>query len=903
MTPPPTILCNGGPPPCYVRSAGTAPGNPAGRGSVISSMRTGLLRHDEPGTPDRATLRRIAAAVATILLFLLAVFAIGRMLHAVHYREVIFELEHLPSAAVLEAIAATVASYLALVGYDWSALRYVGARLAPAEVALASFCAHAIGNSSGSGVLFGGAVRFRLYAARGLSPGQVARVVSFCALGFGLGISLVGAAATAARPGLLAAVSGLPAPVLRGAGTGVALAALALALAPFVRRRPLALGRLRLPLPSGWLMLGQLAVSVVDILFAGTALYVLLPAGTVSFPALLTVYAVALIAGVVSHVPGGLGVLEGLVIYALRDRLPLETLTAALLGYRVIYYLLPLTAGAVILAGLEAAQAKRSAAALSIARTVGGWVSGLVPFVIAMMAFAAGVILLASGATPAAGWRLALLEQWVPLPLIHLSHFLASLAGVALLLLAHGLRRRLSAAYWLTAVLLAANIVLSLGKGLAYREALVLLAMLIVLVLCRRQFYRPSSLFQQTLTPAWWTAVIMAVGGSFLLALFAFKHVEYAHDLWWQFALHEQAPRTMRAALGVIVFLAAIGLLQLLRPAPPRITTPTAGDLDRAAAVIRAQDRADANLALMGDKALLFNESGTGFVMFAVRGRTWAALGDPVGPRDTWIDLLWRLKERADAGGGRLACYEVRAEALPLYVDLGMRLYKLGEEARLDLAAFDLRGGQRKALRYTLARCQRDGIEVAFLDPAGTAARLAELKEVSDAWLSTRSAREKRFSLGWFAPDYVARFPSAIVTERGRLVAFATLMTTDTGCEWAVDLMRHRAGCHPLTMELLLLSMIQRARSAGARVFSLGMAPLAGLEDPRLETWWPRFGRLLYSHGEPFYNFEGVRAFKAKFCPRWEPRYLAVPAGVNPLVALTDIAALASGGLKGLIEK
>ncbi|MBX6322948.1 MAG: lysylphosphatidylglycerol synthetase family protein, partial [Rhodospirillaceae bacterium] len=590
------------------------------------------MRHDARGTPDRTTLKRIAAAAATVLLFLLAIFAIGRMLHAVHYRQVAAELEHLPAAKILAAIAATTASYLTLIGYDWSALRYVGARLAPAEVALASFCAHAIGNSSGSGVLFGGAVRFRLYAARGLTPGQVARIVSFCALGFGLGISLVGAAATALQPELLAAVSGLPAPDLRGAGLAIALAALAFTVTPFLRHRPLELGRFRLPVPSGWLMLGQLAVSVLDILFAGTALYVLLPAGTVSFSELLTVYAVALVAGVVSHVPGGLGVLEGLVIYALRGRLPLETLTAALLGYRVIYYVLPLIVGATTLAGLEVAQAKRSAAALSIARTIGGWASGLVPFFIAIMAFTAGVILLASGATPAAGWRLAILEQWVPLPLIHLSHFLASLAGVALLLLAHGLRRRLSAAYWMTAVLLAVNIVFALGKGLAYREAMLLATMLIVLVMCRRQFYRPSSVFQQTLTPGWWTAVIMAVGGSFLLGLFAFKHVEYAHDLWWEFALYEQAPRTMRAALGVLVFLAAVGLLQLLRPAPPRLAAPKPDELERAAAVIRAQDRADASLALMGDKALLFNEAGTAFVMFAVGGGARGARGGPPGP-------------------------------------------------------------------------------------------------------------------------------------------------------------------------------------------------------------------------------------------------------------------------------
>ena len=197
----------------------------------------------------------------------------------------------------------------------------------------------------------------------------------------------------------------MPAGTLRGAGGAVAAAVVALALLAFVRRRPLALGRFAVPVPGGWLVLGQLLISAADILFAGATLFVLLPPGAVSFTELLTIYSMALVAGVASHVPGGLGVLEGVVIYALRHRLPLETLTAALVGYRAIYYLLPLTGGVLTLAALELAQAERSAMALKIARTVGGWVSGLVPFFIAIMAFAAGVILLVSGATPAAGWR------------------------------------------------------------------------------------------------------------------------------------------------------------------------------------------------------------------------------------------------------------------------------------------------------------------------------------------------------------------------------------------------------------------------------------------------------------------------------------------------------------------
>src|SRR3546814_18326675 len=81
------------------------------------------------------------------------------------------------------------------------------------------------------------------------------------------------------------------------------------------------------------------------------------------------------------------------------------------------------------------------------------------------------------------------------------------------------------------------------------------------------------------------------------------------------------------------------------------------------------------------------------------------------------------------------------------------------------------------------------------------------------------------------------------------------------------------------------------------------MAPMSGMIDHPLASRWHRFGRLLFAHGEQFYNFQGLRAFKEKFAPEWEPRYLVAPGGLGPFLALTDIAALTAGGFKGVISK
>ena len=104
--------------------------------------------------------------------------------------------------------------------------------------------------------------------------------------------------------------------------------------------------------------------------------------------------------------------------------------------------------------------------------------------------------------------------------------------------------------------------------------------------------------------------------------------------------------------------------------------------------------------------------------MYAKHGRTWAALHDPVGPRREWAELIRRFVEMAHAHNGRAAFYQVRADALPLYLDAGLTLMKLGEEAHVVLDDFDLKGSHRAHLRYALKRGERDGFDVEVIDSA-----------------------------------------------------------------------------------------------------------------------------------------------------------------------------------------
>lgn len=117
-------------------------------------------------------------------------------------------------------------------------------------------------------------------------------------------------------------------------------------------------------------------------------------------------------------------------------------------------------------------------------------------------------------------------------------------------------------------------------------------------------------------------------------------------------------------------------------------------------------------------------------------------------------------------------------------------------------------------------------------------------------------------------------------------------------------MMRHLPDVPNLTMEFLITSAILEMKERGLRWFNLGMAPLSGLERRRLAPFRHRVGAIVFEHGEQFYNFRGLRQFKEKFNPRWEPRYLATPGGIDPLIVLTDAAALIGGGsIMGVVGK
>ncbi|MCR8549929.1 bifunctional lysylphosphatidylglycerol flippase/synthetase MprF [Salipiger sp. P9] len=859
----------------------------------------------------RLTFQSLRSAAPILLgagLFVLGLYALYHLLKPVNPADVAAQIRATPVMTLGAALAATAVGYVALVFYDWFGLRFIGRTLDRGIVALGGFLGYAFGNTIGVSVISGGAVRYRIYSAAGLNGFEVAAVSGYIAIALGTGLTLVGVAALAVHPGAVGAyLPYAPGTIQLVAG---AITALSVALIGWMSATQSSLTlrghRLRLPPPAD--LAGQLGVTLADIAAASFALWVLLPEGKPDYATFVAVYAAATMVGVLSHVPGGIGVFETVVIGTLPAAVPVGDAAAALLLFRLVYYLVPFALAFLLVALNEARLASghgaRLLARMPAIQPALATLHGVSPGLVAAVAFGFGVYLLLVTMLPAVRADAIAEGDLIGVLLLEGGTIAAAVAGVTLLIVSHGLARRVSSAWWFAMGALLAGAVASALSDFGLENAAVLCAGALALLPFRKAFDRPGRLTEGVFEPRWFVTVIAAAVAAAAFFFFVHKAVPYSNDLWSEFSPSSNTPRALRAGMAATALLFFFGIHLLTRPI--RRKPPRESDADtraRVAAICAEADDPQAWLSQTGDKRFLLSESGTAFLMYAVRGTSWIALGDPVGDPAAFEGLLWSFADQAAKANGRPVFYEVSGRNLALWVELGLTLHKIGEEAVVRLPEFSLAGGRFKTMRAALNKRKRDGYDCVLLSPPHAAALIAELRAISDVWLGGKTGREKGFSVGRFDPDYLARFDIAVVRKEGRIVAFANILTASGGRQVAVDLMRYLPEEASGLMEYMFLSLIEHYKAQGAEAFSLGTAPLSGLSERSVARSWNRFGRLLYRHGGAFYNFEGLRAFKQKFQPEWRPRYLALPPNVSPMRAMGDVALLIAGTARGLIAK
>ncbi|MGH8549000.1 MAG: phosphatidylglycerol lysyltransferase domain-containing protein [Methylococcales bacterium] len=361
----------------------------------------------------------------------------------------------------------------------------------------------------------------------------------------------------------------------------------------------------------------------------------------------------------------------------------------------------------------------------------------------------------------------------------------------------------------------------------------------------------------------------------------------------------------MRALLLTSVLAVTFVLFRLFSVAPSKfLVKPSAQELDWATEIIIHSGDTRGYLALSGDKYLCWSDDRRAFIMFDIAAKFWIAMGDPVGDQNAFDNLIWSFREQADKNGANAVFYQASEAFLPSYLDLGLSFYKLGEEAKVNLSTFTLQGRRRDSQRGARNRFTKQGFSFAILTGNQVELSLPELRQLSDRWLTGKNTHEKGFSLGFFDDMYLRRTDIAVVRNQNRqTVAFANLWQTVNKQELSIDLVRYDPDIPGGVMEFLFVELMLWGQQQNYQWFSLGMAPLSGLERRPLAPLWHKIGTIIFDRGDEFYNFEGLYHYKAKFDPVWEPRYLAAPDGFSLPFILMTVTRLISGGWKGIFAR
>ena len=609
-------------------------------------------------SPVWGRIRRQGATAFGLILLVGALWVVQREFRELKVADIGAALRAMPPVTLWYAAGWTLLAYAVLTIYDRLGSVYAGKPVSYARTSLASFCAYTLAHNIGFAAVSGAAVRYRFYAAWGLTPVEIAKVIAFTSLTFGLGAMALGGLVLVIEPEVVPLIgASSPHWVMRGIGLllwGVLGAYLLLSR---IKPHFTAFG-MKIDLPGFRMALAQTVLASVDVAVTAMIFYALLPpAPGLTFIRFLGIYVASYTTGLAASVPGGLGVFDGAILLGLSPYLPAAEVVGALLIFRLYYYIIPLFLSGGLFIAFELGQRRK---VLNRVGALTGVTENFEVPVLAGLAGLGGLALLFIGALPVKG---SLMEEWAGHLATGASHFGASLLGSLLLVAAYGLVRRLRLA-WGAAIFLVlsgAFVVWLRGEAWWLWGAYLLVAGL--LAGTGASFYRDARVLAEPISPGNFAALAAGAICAITLALVAY-HEPVRDESWWSVVMADDAPDSLRFTVGLCAVLLLYAAARLLRPARLRPLP-----WDNAARLRFAALGAEAPV---GTEAVLFTDTGRAAVPFMRRDGAWIALGDPAGNARDSVTAIWRFRDLCERHGVDTAFWGVGQANLRVYNDLGL---------------------------------------------------------------------------------------------------------------------------------------------------------------------------------------------------------------------------------------
>jgi phosphatidylglycerol lysyltransferase len=514
----------------------------------------------------------------------------------------------------------------------------------------------------------------------------------------------------------------------------------------------------------------------------------------------------------------------------------------------------------------------------------------------------APAILLALSAVASLAYLFAFLQpvsEWLdgflPIDPADANPAVAVLSAIGLAALTIGLLRGKSVAWWLAIATLSVSL---LGQARALSHPLVVIViggMLAVLLADRRRYVVESAAGWRRVTVGLLmvgglivgleTSLIIAATGGWPQPLTAFSDITAA--IGNAFGMSDAtASRVLQqssrdALLGFLLLASRLPIVLAAMGVLSRVAEPPADPTTRARArAITDKYGCGALLPFqLGEDKLVFSPpDADGLVVYGMAGRTVVVLGDLIGSPEASPQVFERFLTHCRRLDRVPVVYQASSAGRATFVEAGFRMFKVGEEAIVDLTTFDTTGCRRANLRHTITRCRKEGVTFRWFAhgvPAEESALLDQLEAIDNTWRKT-AGPAMGFTISHFDRASMAWQPvSVAMGGLGAALGFTTYRKTGVDGGWVLDLMRRDPSGPPGVVEACIAEAALAMRAAGAKTLSLGLAPLAGLDGAN-GPWEERFlangGRMVHR----WYDVNGLARFKNKFDPYWIPRYGAI---------------------------
>ncbi|SCT38017.1 oxacillin resistance-related FmtC protein [Staphylococcus caeli] len=617
-------------------------------------------------------------------------------------------------------------------------------------------------------------------------------------------------------------------------------------------------------------------VSGVEWFVAALVLYMALMMVGVQLPfsTFMGIFIIAALTGLISFIPGGFGTFDLVVLLGLKHiNVSKEEIVLALLLYRFAYYLFPVLV-ALILSTFEfRSTAKRYWEGSRISVPVKDMSSLLASYQKDIIArapsFSIAVLLLFTSLVFFLN-NLTIIYDGLYDPNHYIYYIIVSVHTCACLLLllnvvgVYRLSKR--------AILFSIISIVLIFIATAYTYAsFMLLSWLIVMLILLLVFYRRARVIKR---PFRYNKLLLSFAiGAIILYI---NHLVISTTFYTLDIYHIEVDTSiLRYYFWFTVLLVAIivGVIVWWFEYRYRLSNKR-DDIDTCTTIVNQYGgNYLSHLMYSGDKKFFINENEDAFLMYRYQHNAYIVLGDPIGNPDAFHQLLEVFYREAEYLGYDIIFYQVTERNMSLYHSFGNQFFKLGEESVVDLTTFTTSGKKKRGLRATLNKLDDLKISFEVLEPPFSQDLINELKQISDAWLADKE--EMHFSVGSFDENYLSQAPIAILKDENQsIIAFCSLMPTYYRSTMSVDLIRWNPEIELPLMDALYLNMLLWSQANHYERFNMGMATLSNVGQIPYSFYGERIAGRVFEHFNGLYRFQGLRRYKEKFNPNWEPRFL-----------------------------